>query len=358
VASVAAGPSVARILICEDSRTYATALKRFLEHDDGLLVQSIVSTGEQALAAVSRLGPDLVTMDIELPGMDGVETIKRILATRRVPILVVSSHTRRGSQLAAAALAAGAVDALSKDYLRIDALEGAAAVALRGRIKRLARTNAPRPARPANGGGVLAQTPGDTAGAIAGRRASVIAIGASTGGPHALLEVLSRLPPEYPVPVLIVQHMSDGFTTGLARWLDQQIPLPVAMAEAGSSPRRGVWFAPEGSHLVLDRALRMCLDGALEAGAHRPAADVLLTTVARAAGAGAVGVVLTGMGRDGAEGVAAIRAAGGLTIAQDEATSVVWGMPRAAAERGAQLVLPLEKIGLTLSGLTTRTGAR
>jgi two-component system chemotaxis response regulator CheB len=184
-----------------------------------------------------------------------------------------------------------------------------------------------------------------------------VAIGASTGGPQALLEILSALPADYPVPVMVVQHMAEGFTAGLARWLDQQVPLPVALAQDGSPLRPGIWFAPEKVHLTLGRSMRMTLDGATEAGVHRPAVDVLLSTVARVTGSGSVGVVLTGMGRDGAEGIAAIRAAGGLTVAQDESTSVVWGMPRAAAERGAELVLPLPEIGAAIAGLRwTRPG--
>lgn len=351
---VGTGRNLARILICEDSPTFAAGLKLFLERDEGIRVVATVSSGEQAVGAVHSMRPDLVTMDLELPGMDGLEATRRILARHRVPILVISSHTPRGSERVAAALAAGAVDVLAKSYLRLDAPSTPAAAAIRLRVKRLARLrfqgNGAAPTEAPAG-------PPPERYVLRPRRSSVVAIGASTGGPQALLTLLSMLPGDFGLPLLVVQHMSAGFTPGLVRWLDQQVPLPVSMAHDDLSLRRGVWFAPEDSHLVLDASMRLRLDTSTEAGVHRPAVNVLLDAVARAAGSGAVGVVLTGMGRDGAEGISAIRSAGGLTIAQDESTSVVWGMPRAAAERGAELVLPLERIGSTLAALPA-TGRR
>jgi two-component system chemotaxis response regulator CheB len=346
---------VARILICEDSPTFAAGLKLFLERDENIRVVATVPTGEQALDAVERVRPDLVTMDLELPGMGGLEATRRILARRRLPILVISSHTPRGSERAAAALAAGAVDVVAKSYVRLDTPTSAAGAALRLRIKRLARlrlqANGRTPAATASGSG----TSGMPVLAPRARRASVVAVGASTGGPQALLTLLSTLPGDYRLPVLVVQHMSAGFMAGLVGWLDQQVPLPVCTAQDGSPLRRGVWFAPEDAHLVLDASMRLRLDTTTDAGVHRPAVNVLLDSVARVAGSGAVGVILTGMGRDGADGIAAIRLAGGLTIAQDESTSVVWGMPRAAAEQGAELVLPLGQIGAALTALTAST---
>jgi two-component system chemotaxis response regulator CheB len=332
--------------VCEDSRTFAAGLKRFLEYDDDLRVVGTVSSAEQALEALPRLDPDLLTMDVELPGIDGIEATRRILAERRLPIVIVSSHTRRGSERAAAALAAGAIDVVAKAYIRLDAPDRDAAVALRRRIKRLALTRLPpraphRRRRP--------HLPADRR-----QRPAVVGIGASTGGPQALLTVLSELPADYPIPVLVVQHMTPGFTEGLVRWLDQQVPLPAALAQDGVPLGRGIWFAPDDVHLVLDPSMRLGLDRVTDAGVHRPSVDVLLNAVARSAGTGAVGVVLTGMGRDGADGIGAVRAAGGVTIAQDESTSAVWGMPRAAAERGAELVLPSWDIGPALRDLARR----
>jgi two-component system chemotaxis response regulator CheB len=182
----------------------------------------------------------------------------------------------------------------------------------------------------------------------------VIGICASTGGPQALHRVLERLPADFPIPVLVMQHIMPQFTEGLVSWLDGQVPPAVALAVDGQDLSPGVWFAPDGSHLVLDVDRRLMLDGSPPAHGHRPSGDVLLSSLAEVAGAEAVAVVLTGMGRDGAVGLAAVAGAGGQTIAQDEASSVVYGMPRAAAELGAARVLSLAVIGEELVALAAR----
>jgi two-component system chemotaxis response regulator CheB len=181
--------------------------------------------------------------------------------------------------------------------------------------------------------------------------ASVIGICASTGGPHALRAVLSALPSEFELPVLVVQHMTAGFTQSLVQWLDDVIPLPVRLAADGVPATAGVWVARDGSHLVLDGRRLIRLDTQTDAGVHRPSGDVLLRSLAQHEGAGAVAVILSGMGSDGAAGLAAVADAGGATIAQDEATSAIYGMPKAAAEHGAKLILPLDRIGPALSRL-------
>jgi two-component system chemotaxis response regulator CheB len=184
------------------------------------------------------------------------------------------------------------------------------------------------------------------------RTATHVAIAASTGGPRALLAVLAVLPPSFPIPVLVVQHMSPGFTGGLAHWLDSATGLPVRIAAEGEPAASGIWLAPDGAHLVVRRGGTLGLDSATPGDPHRPSADVLFASMAIVAGAGATAVVLSGMGSDGAAGTAAVRAAGGVTIAQDEATSAIFGMPRAAAERGgAELVLALDEIAPALVAL-------
>jgi two-component system chemotaxis response regulator CheB len=184
------------------------------------------------------------------------------------------------------------------------------------------------------------------------RPAAVIGICASTGGPQALATVLGRLPADFPIPVLVVQHMTPGFTEGLVAWLDATVPPSVALARDGQELEPGVWFGTDGAHLVLD-GRRLAFDPRPAVGSHRPSGDLLLGSLAEVAGARAVAVVLTGMGRDGAAGLAAVAAAGGRTIAQDEASSVVFGMPRVAAEHGARRVLSLPAIGDELAGLAT-----
>jgi two-component system, chemotaxis family, protein-glutamate methylesterase/glutaminase len=190
-----------------------------------------------------------------------------------------------------------------------------------------------------------------SAGPSAWPRSEVIGICASTGGPRALAEVIGRLPGDYRIPILVVQHMTPGFTAGLVSWLDRELALPVRLADDDQQLAPGVWFAPDGAHLKLEPTRRLRLDTDTVLGNHRPSGDVLLSSLARAAGTKAVAVVLTGMGRDGAEGLAAVAAAGGRTIAQDEQSSGVYGMPRAAAERGAKTVLAPIAIGDELAAL-------
>lgn len=336
--------AVARILLCEDSPTYAEALSRFLEHDRDLRVVARCRTGEQALERLRRSPPDLVVMDLELPGAGGVETIRRMLELRRVPILVLSAYAQRGSEVATAALAAGAVDARPKSDLSLREPLAAPSVAFRRYVKRLAYARVGGRRRPL-------PPPGDAVARARGRAASVIGISASTGGPVALLAVLEPLPADFPVPILVVQHIAAGFLDGLVSWLDAAVAVQVRRARDRSSVGPGVWFAPDDAHLMLDARLRTHFDSATVSGYHRPAGDVLLTSIAAAVGPRGTAVVLTGMGSDGAQGTAAVRAAGGLTIAQDEGSSVVYGMPRAAAEEGAELVLPLGQIGPVLAGL-------
>lgn len=335
-------PASSRILICDDSRSFREAMRWFIEHDSDLRVVDAVATGEQALQRLAEPDTDLVLMDLELPGMDGIEAVRRIMARRPIPILMLSGQTRRGSAQAARAMAAGAIDARAKSDVSLADPMSARAVAFRRYLKRLAYARVGQ--RRSSGSAV------PPAGEIP-VAASVVGIAASTGGPRALEQVLRALPADFPLPVLAVQHITTGFLDGLLAWLNETMPLPVQIARDGERLAPGVWFAPENAHLVVDRGRRLHFDRQTVVGWHCPSADVLFTSLAAAVGPGVVGVVLTGMGSDGAEGVAAIRASGGFTIAQDEATSAIYGMPRAAAEQGADLVLPLEQIGSALATL-------
>ena len=328
-----------RIVICDDSRTYATALKQFLEHDPGIEVVGVFATADELLPELERIDPDLVTMDLEMPGIGGQRAIEQIMRDRPLPILVLSAHAGKGTERAAAALAAGALDAMPKSGLRLAEPQNVWATALRSRVKRLASVRL----KPRSTNATAARRPPSRV--IGARRAQVVGIGASTGGPPALVEVLRELPAEFQIPVLIVQHIAPGFTEGLVRWLDSNTPLPVRVARAGVAAERGVWFAADDAHLRLKDGMRLAIDSETERGPHRPSLDVLFESLAAVAADEAVGVVLTGMGRDGAEGVQAIGSAGGLVIAQDEASSAVFGMPNAAIESGAEAVLPLAEIG-------------
>jgi two-component system chemotaxis response regulator CheB len=330
-----------RVLICEDSRTYAAGLRRLLEHSGEFDVVGVCSTAEEAIASLTRLQPDLLTMDIELPGMSGLDAVEEIMSVRPLPILVLSGHVGRTTEIAAAALAAGALEAVAKDDLDIREPGGVAAAAFRRRLSVLSRARVIRHPR-----GRLKKRDSTAP----GRTASVVGICASTGGPQVLASLLAVLPAQYPIPVLVVQHISAGFTEGLATWLDRTVRTSVQVAEEGPLGP-GVWIAPEGAHLKLDRSGGLVLDRRTVRGHHRPSGDILFESIADAVGDAGVAVVLTGMGRDGAAGAAAVRARGGLAVAQDEASSAVFGMPKVAAERGADLVMPPAEIGDLLVGL-------
>ena len=336
-----------RVVICEDSQTYAAALQRVIEFDDEFDVVAVSRTGEEALAAVARLAPDLVTMDVELPGMSGLEAVERIMNATPLPILVLSGQVHPGSQASAAALAAGALEALPKES--VDLLHPASerATAFRQRLAMLSTTRVIR--HPRGRTRSRAESRGE-----ATRAARAIGICSSMGGPHALLELLAALPRSFAVPILIAQHMTTGFSDGLAGWLDTSVALDVQIARAGEPLRRGVWLAPDDRHLLVDTSGTIALRKGAASDLNVPSGDVLLCSLAASLGPDAVSLVLTGMGRDGAEGTAAVKAAGGYAIAQDEATSVIYGMPRAAAERGVDKILPLTEIALELCTLTVR----
>jgi two-component system chemotaxis response regulator CheB len=332
-----------RVVVCEDSRVYAVALRRMLEYDGDIDVLAVCDTAEEAIAALSRLAPDLVTMDIELPGMNGLEAVGEIMSSRPLPILVLSSHVGPASDMASAALAAGALDVLAKDDLDLRDSGGTAGAAFRHRVRVLSQAQVIR-----HPGARLSA--GSGAAGLA-HRASVIGVCASVGGPQMLMFLLSALPADYPIPLLIVQHVAAEFSDGLVRWLDGAVAIAVGTAADGMRASPGAWLAPHGAHLTLTGAGQLALDRHTVAGHHRPSGDVLLGSIAAAAGRAGVAVVLSGMGSDGAAGAAAVRHRGGLAIAQDEASSAVFGMPKAAIDLGVDVVLSPGDILAGLLGL-------
>jgi two-component system chemotaxis response regulator CheB len=335
-----------RIAVCDDSEAYTLALKNFLEEDPEIEVVATFSSGEDLLARLDRLDADLITMDLELPGISGRETIETIMRQHPIAILVVSAHAGKQSQRTAEALAAGALEAVHKDSVRVGEPGDVWATALRSRVKRLASLQLKRLAR--NDRRLRPPPPPRPE---LERPARAIAIGASTGGPPALLQVLKDVPADFPTPIMVVQHIAVGFGEGLVDWLARSVPAPVRLADEGDAARPGIWFGPDDAHLVLEPSMTFSLDRETKSGAHMPAVDMLFKSLATAAGDESIGVVLTGMGADGADGVEAIREAGGLVIAQDEASSAVYGMPRAARDAGADLVLPLDEIAYAVNTL-------
>jgi two-component system chemotaxis response regulator CheB len=270
--------------------------------------------------------------------MGGIRGIEEVMKRKPVPILVLSGHAGKGTEAAAQALAAGALEAMPKRSVRLDRGDDVWAVAVRSRIKRLAtvqmsRRRVERPAPPPSRRRVMS------------RPVRVIGIGSSTGGPQVLSAILGSLPADFPIPILAVQHMPSGFVEGLVRWLDGEVSIPVGLARDEMELQPGVWVAPDDLHLELRPTMRLATDSDRRGSRHHPSIDVLLRSLAKSAAAEAVAVVLTGMGRDGAEGVGSVTAAGGLAIAQDEESSAVFGMPRGAIEAGAEIVLAPAGIG-------------
>ncbi|MBV7257155.1 chemotaxis response regulator protein-glutamate methylesterase [Pacificimonas sp. WHA3] len=323
-----------RTLIVDDSRSMQAIIARELADDPEIEVVGMASDGDEARAKIKEFDPDVVTLDIEMPGMSGLDFLERLMRLRPTPVVMVSSHTARGADVTVAALELGAFDCFDKKRLKIhQRTHGHGDAALADLVRAAAKMK-------------WLKTP--SAGAAARirrvptyipRANSLIAVGASTGGVEALIALLSDFPANCP-PTVIVQHMSANFTSSFAARLDRLSAPHVQEARPGAILEPGkVFLAPGGKqHLEIGggRGRRYCrLVAAEKVKGHRPSVDRLFHTVARVAGEDAVGAILTGMGEDGAEGMKAMREQGAFTVGQDEATSVVYGMPAAAFQIGA-----------------------
>jgi two-component system chemotaxis response regulator CheB len=344
------------VVVVGDSRTRTRALRGLLS-GPGFVVAAEACTALDAEAAVVAHEPGAVLLDLD-PDDGGIEAIERIMGTRPTPIVVCGALVEHSQ----AALAAGAVDVVGA----LDALPSSPqyATALRRHLRVASRVRVithPRSRLRAKGlaGATALVAPRNppqpvrapAAGRVPGRPPRVVVIGASTGGPPALATILADLPPDLPVPVLVVQHMADGFVEGLASWLDGLSPLPVVLAEHGRRLWPGtVHVAPAGLNTLLRAGLRVELRTPPAGQFHVPGVDATFTSAATVCGRQAVGVLLTGMGRDGADGLRRLREAGAYTIGQDEPTSVVWGMPAAAQALGAvEVELPLSDIAAAVT---------
>ena len=330
-----------RVLVVDDSAVIRQALAQILG-DAGLTVDTAADP-LIGLAKMERARPDVILLDLEMPRMDGLTFLRRLMAEHPLPVVILSSHAERGTETALQALEEGAIDVLAKPPLGIREFLDRAAAQLVDVVRAAARARMPiRPLPIRTDTGVQPPWPRprrlDRIPDLPSRSCRVIALAASTGGPEALRSVLSKLPVDLP-GLVVVQHMPRGFTGTFARRLDTVCRIEVAEAEDGEPvvPGRAL-IAPGGRHLEVARlgdTLRTRLSDGPPVGRHRPSADVLFRSVARAAGAAALGVILTGMGHDGADGLLAMRRAGAATLAQDEASSVVFGMPASAIAAGA-----------------------
>ena len=363
-------PSI-RVLVVDDSVSARSILTLILQSAPDIQVVGEAKDGRSALELAQKLKPDLITMDIYMPVMDGFESTKHIMAQCPTPILVVtaSQNLRRDRDRVFESIAMGALDVVGKP--RIDTLDapGQSAAELLQKVRLLSRVKvvthlagrwplpseigarvseaALREGKPPSPLVARPPTPATPLPALAAGRFEVVAIAASTGGPTALRQVLSALPANFPAAVAIVQHIAPGFTRGLVEWLHSFTNLQVQEATPTDWLRPGVALvAPSDAHLVVAPGGPIRLVDSEPVDAHRPSANVLFWSLAKSYGAKAIGVVLTGMGRDGAAGLLQMKQAGAVTLAQDEATSAVFGMPKAAISFGAaDEVLPIQEIG-------------
>ena len=344
-----------RVLLVDDSPLALEINRRMLAADPEIEVAGSAANGAQALELIPSLKPDVICTDLHMPGMGGLELTREVMVRHPLPILVLSvsvQATQKDNIFNI--LEAGAIDVVAKPRGGLDSdfdatardlikkiriASGVVVIRQHARATAEAQQKAParEEARPARH--ISAPT-----------APKIIGIGASTGGPQALQAVLCKLPGEFPLPLVCVQHIAEGFMQGLVDWLAKLCRIKVRTALEGGEPLAGTaWFAREGRHLEIDERGRFRCSDADRGLGHRPSIDLALASLANYYGSGALGVLLTGMGADGAQGMLAIARAGGLTIAQDEASSIVFGMPKQAIEAGAaRHILALDRIAAAL----------
>ncbi len=316
-----------RVLVVDDSAFVRKAVTRMLGGATDIEVVGTAGDGEEGLQKARELLPDVVTLDIKMPRLGGLETLERLMSEQPVPVLLMSTLTQEGAEVTLRGLELGAMDFVDKSSVQPMSMLSLADELI-AKIRAL-------------GGARVRARPHPVAAPRAepGRQsAEVVVIAASTGGPSALQQVVSQLPAGFPAPVLIVQHIPRGFTRSLAERLDARSSIPVRAARDGENLEPGtILVAPAGIHTRLERrdgSVVVVLDEEPRDALHRPSADVLMTSAAGVFGSRVVGIVLTGMGSDGTEGLRAIRHRGGRTLAESEETCVIFGMPKAAIEAG------------------------
>jgi two-component system chemotaxis response regulator CheB len=344
--------SSVRVLVVDDSALMRKLIPQMLAADESIEVVGTAMDGNFCLKKIEELRPSVITLDLEMPGMNGIDTLKEIMRRQPVPVIVFSSHSTEGASVTMKALGLGAFDFVTKPkdaaaHMAETARELIAKVRAAAECRLKPRVISAAPAKPE-------KTP-----AAPGAPTKVIGIGVSTGGPQALEFLLSQLPGDFPGAITVVQHMPDGFTDMFARRLDETCALRVKEAQSGDVLQPGrVLICPGSRHMKVKRLPLgdiAVLNDEPRVNGHRPSADVLLRSVGEEFKTQAVGILMTGMGDDGAEGLGAIKKEGGMTIAQSEDSCVVYGMPKAAIERGYAIrVVALDVMGATLQAICGR----
>lgn len=336
-----------RILIVEDSSLFAAVLHDVVEDEPDMTVVGIASHGVEGVQMCLDLRPDLVLMDIRMPRLDGLSATETIMADSPTPILIVTADPYHGGvDMSFRALSSGALDLMAKPS-QLPWPDAERKAFLR-KVRLLAQIPVVRHQR-ASRRRKRVSYHGPPARHLASDPVAV-AIVASTGGPRALGRLLSELPEEFPAPIFIVQHIIPGFSSHLARWLNSSSGMTVLEAEPGLPVQPGhAYIAPADRHLRIESQLRIVLDDSEPVGGHRPAGDVLLESLARAMPQRTIGIVMSGMGSDGATGLAAVHRAGGVTLVQDRESSIVYGMPQSALDLGVvRQVVPLDEMARVL----------
>lgn len=341
-----------RVLVVDDSALMRKLIPQIIERDTSIQVVGTAMDGEFALKKISELNPQVITLDLEMPRMGGMETLREITKRYHLPVIVVSAHSTDGASSTFKALSLGAFDFVAKPKEAASAHMDAIATELINKIKVAAQTKVP------NGALAMAQlqtrkSPQKDTRTAQHAATKIIAIGVSTGGPNAVQYVLSQLPPDFPGSIVVVQHMPEGFTEMFAHRLNESCAIEVKEAQSGDLLLAGRALICPGNRHIKVRRMPLgniaVLSDDHKVNGHRPSVDVLFRSVANEFGPQSIAVLMTGMGEDGAEGMGMIKAAGGITIAQSEASCVVYGMPKAAIERGyAMRVVPLDAMANTI----------
>jgi two-component system, chemotaxis family, protein-glutamate methylesterase/glutaminase len=342
-----------RVLVVDDSALMRKLIPQILQTDTSIQVVGTAMDGNFGLRKIEELKPQVVTLDLEMPGMNGIDTLKEIMRRSRVPVIVVSSHSTEGASVTLKALGLGAFDFVAKPH-DVSARMPEIASELIAKIKAAAQSRSVK-VQPIPGTSRRAEkAPSDAK----TKPTRVVGVGVSTGGPHALQFVLSQLPADFPGTIVIVQHMPEGFTEMFARRLDEICAISVKEAQSGDLLLKGRAIVCPGSRHIKVKRLPLgdvvVLSDEPRVNGHRPSVDVLFKSIADEFGAAALSLLMTGMGEDGAQGMGAVKAAGGMTIAQSEDSCVVFGMPKAAIERGfAVRVIGLDALANALQSHCT-----